>query len=1020
MEDKITQDIKLNFEALFHGLPGLFVVLSPDLTILTASTSYLNSTNKILHEIVGNNLFEVFPSENASSDLSSDPLYVSLQYVLTQKEPHTIPLTRYDIKSANQRAKRTAGTYWNIINTPVFSDKKNLLYIVQEVRNITHQVQEEEQVKTSHASLRLMAKIVGGAIWEYDILNKKFTWSESYKNLFGYSDEDLEVEPGDWSLRVHPDDIVQTRNEINNVIKRREKTWTGEYRYLRADGSYADVLDHGYILYDTAGKPVRMLGSMIDLSKQKDYERELQVSNERFEMVAKATNDVIWDWSLLDDTIWWNDGYQKLFGYDEEKRLLDLESWMAHVHPSDLQDTENSIQNAINGSEDTWTAIYRFMCKDGTYKLIQDKGYVVRDEEGQAVRMIGAMVDITGKQEVEQKLQESNNRTKQVLESLPLMTWTAEPGGAVTYYSESWHEFTGATYQQLQDWGWSTVMHPDDLESMVVQWEKALLTEQNYEVEGRVLSKNGTYRWFLMRAVPIRNSIGNVSMWVGSNTDIEEHKKLLLSLQESNRRTQFLAETIPDIVWSANSDGSADYFNKCWYQVTGLSEAKSLGWGWGAGVHPDDLQLSIDSWLHSMQTGETFQLELRMRDAFTDNYRWFLARALPMRNDNGEIVKWFGTATDIHDYKLLNQQLKESNKQFQFLAETIPQILWTTDANGFLEYFNQRWTDYTGFTLEESKGFVWAELLHPEDYQRCMERWQHSLKTGEYYEIEYRFKNGNDGTYRWFLGQAMPMRNSKGEVVKWFGTLTDIEDHKVAEEELVEKNLELKRINQDLDSFVYTASHDLKLPIINMAGIFEELINTATFRDPDAPAMIHMFNKSLRQLHETIYDLSEVVRVQKQRERQLEQINLFELTEDVKLSIRDTLNETGANIIVDFSLAPTIPFTRSSLKSIFYNLINNAIKYRDSYRVPEIRISSTQKGDFIELKVSDNGIGIDMNKHHNKLFQMFKRFHNHVPGSGLGLYIVNRLLTNHGGYINIESKLDEGTTFYLYFKDINS
>src|SRR5690606_7699877 len=152
------------------------------------------------------------------------------------------------------------------------------------------------------------------------------------------------------------------------------------------------------------------------------------------------------------------------------------------------------------------------------------------------------------------------------------------------------------------------------------------------------------YRWFLARAVPIHDTFGHITSWVGSHTDIEVHKQLLLSVQESNRRTQFLAEAIPQILWTAEPDGSIDYFNNRWYEYTHMTEAESLDWGWGPSVHPDDLQFAVDSWLHSMKTGEKYQIELRLRNIYTESYRWFLTRALPMRNDNGEIVKWFGTA----------------------------------------------------------------------------------------------------------------------------------------------------------------------------------------------------------------------------------------------------------------------------------------------------------------------------------------------------------------------------------------
>lgn len=367
--------------------------------------------------------------------------------------------------------------------------------------------------------------------------------------------------------------------------------------------------------------------------------------------------------------------------------------------------------------------------------------------------------------------------------------------------------------------------------------------------------------------------------------------------------------------------------------------------------------------------------------------------------------------------KVLQEQLQESEQKFRFLTESIPQMVWTATADGVTDYFNKRWITYTGLSFEESTGpESWLKALHPDDLQMAFERWQYSVQTGEYYEIEYRIRNGRRGSYRWFLGQGIPMRDAQGNIVRWFGTCTDIEDHKKAEEELVEKNLELERINQDLDSFVYTASHDLKLPIVNMAGIFNELTLSTEFKDPDAPQLISMFNKSLEQIYVTINDLAEVVKVQKSHTRTQELINLQDVTEKVKISIQDTLQATGAIITTDFVEVPALAFGKANLKSILYNLISNGIKYRKQDQKPVIHLSTTRKGDYVELKVQDNGIGIDMNKHQNKLFQMFKRFHNHVSGSGLGLYIVNRLLTNSGGYINIESTINEGTTFYLYFK----
>ncbi|TXK47452.1 PAS domain-containing protein [Pontibacter qinzhouensis] len=1013
MKNKPELYTSLNFEHLFRSMPTRSVVLDADLTILATTDSFLEATKRTQNELVGNSFFTVFKEESKANNTSDiQQLFLeACQHAMQEQQECTLPVLSFYLLATGNRKQ-----FWQITIKPLLSSTQEVPLLIVEFRDVTEDVTKEHEAQASHLHLLQMAKTVGATVWEADMDNNRLTFSESYKDIFGYPDSRLTYDLEAWKELVHPDDVAYIQSSIHNALQTRSRFWKGEYRYRKADGSYTAVYDHSYIMYNYAGQLTRMVGSMIDLNRQKDHDTRLKESNERFELIARATNDVIWDWNLLDSSIWWNDGFKNLFGYREEEIEPTAISWTSRIHPDDVDRVQTSIHDVIDSGNTYWHDEYRFRCASGQYLIIRDNGYVMHDETGSPVRMIGAMLDITERRRIEQKLQESVAHSRIVMESLPLMTWTTTPEGLVDYYNQRWFDYTGSNLEEMRDWGWEKFIHPADAKTTKDLWLHCVATGSTFTIQSRWKSgKDGSYRWFLARAIPLRDLSGTITKWVGSHTDIEDSKQTLLALEETSRKLRFLSESIPQIVWSANPDGTIDYFNKGWYQYTHIPLENSKNFGWTHALHPDDKQLTISTWLECVHTGEPFNRHLRLRNVATEDYRWFLARAQPMRDEQGRITKWFGTATDIHDQIQLQEELERSEKQFRFLAESIPQIIWTTDPTGFHDYFNQRWTEYTGLSLEDSIGFTWNSVLHPDDRPRAWERWQHSLRTGEFYEIEYRFQNTNDGTYRWFLAQAMPMHDEHGNIVKWFGTCTDIEDHKKAEEELLEKNLELKRINYDLDSFVYTASHDLKLPIINMASIFEELTGNIEFSDPDAQKMIGMFNKSLRQIHNTIHELSEVVKVQKNNERDLELVDLVALTNDVLESIQETMQNTGTRLTTDFSEAPAIAFSRANLKSIIYNLISNAIKYRDHNRAAEISLKTSVRGDFIELIVQDNGLGIDMNKHQNKLFQMFKRFHNHVNGSGLGLYIVNRLITNSGGYINIESTLNEGTTFYLYF-----
>ncbi|MFC7666255.1 ATP-binding protein [Hymenobacter humi] len=216
---------------------------------------------------------------------------------------------------------------------------------------------------------------------------------------------------------------------------------------------------------------------------------------------------------------------------------------------------------------------------------------------------------------------------------------------------------------------------------------------------------------------------------------------------------------------------------------------------------------------------------------------------------------------------------------------------------------------------------------------------------------------------------------------------------------------------------MYTASHDLKQPIHNMAGIFEELTRTAYFRDPEAIKLISYFERSLAQIFKTIDDLSAIVRGQReQQEIPAEDVALAPLVSEIIGSLQEQARQADATFELDFATCPVVTFVRPNLQSLLFNLISNSLKYAAPGRPPCIRIRSAP--DAVSgrpiLTVQDNGIGIDMERFGPQLFQLFRRFHTHVDGTGMGLYLVNRIVQNHGGRLEVSSAIDEGTTFQIY------
>ncbi|HXA02556.1 MAG TPA: PAS domain S-box protein [Cytophagaceae bacterium] len=243
----------------------------------------------------------------------------------------------------------------------------------------------------------------------------------------------------------------------------------------------------------------------------------------------------------------------------------------------------------------------------------------------------------------------------------------------------------------------------------------------------------------------------------------------------------------------------------------------------------------------------------------------------------------------------------------------------------------------------------------------------------------------------------------------------EVESRKKIEDTLRINNWELKKSNTDLDNFIYIASHDLKVPLINMEALLTILKEEMENQSDDVKDVMHKFEKSLLRMQHTLSDISNVARIQKNLEESSDKILFQDVLYEVIESIEELITQTKTNITADFSACPQIHYSRINLKSILYNFVTNAIKYRSPERTPVIKICSQLHHEHPILIVKDNGLGLDLTKHREKLFGMFKRFHDHVEGSGIGLYIVKRMVENKGGKVDVESEPGKGSSFKVIF-----
>ena len=355
-------------------------------------------------------------------------------------------------------------------------------------------------------------------------------------------------------------------------------------------------------------------------------------------------------------------------------------------------------------------------------------------------------------------------------------------------------------------------------------------------------------------------------------------------------------------------------------------------------------------------------------------------------------------------------RLEESRARFAQLLETIPNMAWTSRPDGTINYYNQQWYDYTRTTAPELIEQGWAQYIHPDDLAPTTAAWQQAVQSGRpLAELRNRWKRAADGEYRWHLVRAVPLRDEAGSIILWVGSNTDIHTQ--------QQQQQLGRVNADLDSFVYTASHDLRTPISNIESLLIELREELDLppAEADVAPLLDLVQTSVDRFKRTIADLTEVSKLQKiQQQQPAADVDLTALVEDVRQDLRTLLHTTSGVLTLHIATGQTLAFAEKNLRSIVLNLLSNALKYRHPARPPQVRLHCYPADSYTVLEVQDNGLGLTPAQQ-AKLFGLFQRMHDHVEGSGVGLYMVKKIIDNAGGRIEVESQPGVGSVFRIYF-----
>jgi PAS domain S-box-containing protein len=559
------------------------------------------------------------------------------------------------------------------------------------------------------------------------------------------------------------------------------------------------------------------------------------------------------------------------------------------------------------------------------------------------------------------------------------------------------------------------------------------------EAAAIVNSSDGSRTFYLdFEYAPLFETDGNVSGIMVTVYDVTEKVVSRNKIEDARKHYKALVETLPVAVFTVDKEGYIDLFNQAAVTLWGRTPVQGVD-KWN-GAHD---QFALDGTRVPVDIGPMAIALKENRTTYSEVYiqrpdgelRHVISHPQPMHDSDGNVIGAVNVLVDITDTKNTEKALRASEEKFRLLANSMPQLIWTSTPEGELNYFSQSVYDYSGLTEEQVFTEGWLEIVHPDDREKNIALWTESITTGQPFNYEHRFRR-NDGEYRWQLSRAVPLKDEQDNIVMWVGTSTDIHDRMVFANELKNKvdertqelkasNDRLQRSNDELTQFTYVASHDLQEPLRKIQTFISRIVEMEGEKMSDKGRdFLERTQRSSERTQRLIQDLLEFSRTNT-TEKFFVETDLNTVLAKVKDDFSERLQQTGGSITI--APLPMVNGISFQLSQLFTNLISNAIKFSKPGVAPHISIhAATVKGTEINhsnaeasrtyhhITVADNGIGFEA-EFSERIFMVFQRLNvNHAEGTGIGLAICKKIVENHNGIITATSDGSNGAVFNIY------
>ena len=879
--------------------------------------------------------------------------------------------------------------------------------------------------------------------WVWDIARDQAYASPRMNQILGLPPQAHQSNYAEYIERVpmHPQDRPRVRQARDQHLAGNESRLNVEYRIIvPGTGEIRWIQARGQVFRDGDGKPMKLAGSIEDITERKRTVEALRQSEERYALAAVGSDDGVWEFDYTSHQVFGSRRGRQLLGLASEPEVQSMDEWFAalQLHPDDQPVRLAAMQAHLDGRTPAYEGEWRARQPDGSYRWVRVRGMCVRDASGKPLRMAGSVSDIDARKRAEESLRRSEERYALAVAGSDDGVWDWDYVAGMAFESARARELQGLPpgpeLQPIPELVESLRVHPDDAPRRVEGIRAHLAGETPaYECDYRVRHDDGAYRWIHVRALCIRDASGKPVRMAGSVTDIDARKRAEEARRQSEERFALAVAGANDGILDWDIVNDSMYVSERAMCLVGLEPATHLSTraDWAALVmprfHPDDAErLNVELRGNAHDPAESHEGEYRVRGA-DGAYRWLRFRGRSVRNAEGRAIRWAGSVSDVNTLKQTEAALRRSEERYQLAVEGSNEGLWDWDMTSDQLFLSARAQELLWLEPGEPQRprHEWIALTdyHPDDVSIVRAAISAHLRgRSEHFKVEYRLRH-HTGQWRWYRQRGVAIRDAQGRPTRMAGSMEDITERKEAEaqRERLEAQLRQAQKLEAIGTLAGGIAHDFNNILAAILG-YTEMVQkdvaqgTAQRRHIDAALSAGMRAKSLveRILAFSRSGMGERVPVHVQAVVG-EALDAVAASLPAGIVLERHLDAGDAAVLGD----PT------QVHQVVMNLCANAIqamKANGTLTVglelaelsePTCATSVLGGGSYVRLRVSDTGSGIAPQVI-ERIFDPFFTTKEIGVGTGLGLSLVHGIVTDLGGGIDVQSEVGAGSTFTVY------